>query len=397
MNERDPKLEEALRAHLREEPPSALDAKILAAAHQAVASGPRKVGPEATRPQRWWMPLAAAAAIGVIAIGIVQQMPKDAAIDATSVGNAPVQAPAPTAKLAEKVAPPAEQAPAPAVAQSQPPASDAGDRVGNARSAPAAVPPPPPAPAPARDAMVPQKKQKEAEMPRSTEPTAAPAAPPPAAPPPAASPPTASRAAAPPAAAPPAAAPSPAPAPPASTGVLASRENKAVAPSPFPAAPPQPLQKTELASSEAKRDESRDAPTEAAKETADAQMADARKDAATNRQSAAGAAAPAAPPPGAAPASPSPSLDARSAPRQQLSTSASERTRSLESQIGQQAGKVGNEYAALARDPDAWIVRIRKLRDEGNTAQAVRELREFRALVPDAEKKLPADLKSLQP
>ena len=51
----------------------------------------------------------------------------------------------------------------------------------------------------------------------------------------------------------------------------------------------------------------------------------------------------------------------------------------------------------LARDPDAWIARIRKLRDEGNTAQALRELREFRALVPDAERKLPADLKSLQP
>jgi hypothetical protein len=51
----------------------------------------------------------------------------------------------------------------------------------------------------------------------------------------------------------------------------------------------------------------------------------------------------------------------------------------------------------LARDPDAWIVRIRKLRDEGNTAQALRELREFRALVPDAEKRLPPDLKSLQP
>jgi hypothetical protein len=55
------------------------------------------------------------------------------------------------------------------------------------------------------------------------------------------------------------------------------------------------------------------------------------------------------------------------------------------------------EMQALARYPDAWIVRIRKLRDEGNIAQAQRELKEFRALVPDAERKLPADLKSLQP
>ena len=37
-------------------------------------------------------------------------------------------------------------------------------------------------------------------------------------------------------------------------------------------------------------------------------------------------------------------------------------------------------------------MRIRKLRDEGNTAEALRELREFRDLVPDAERRLPADL-----
>ena len=35
---------------------------------------------QATRPQRWWMPLAAAAAIGVVAIGIVQLMPKDSLV-----------------------------------------------------------------------------------------------------------------------------------------------------------------------------------------------------------------------------------------------------------------------------------------------------------------------------
>ena len=46
-----------------------------------------------------------------------------------------------------------------------------------------------------------------------------------------------------------------------------------------------------------------------------------------------------------------------------------------------------------ARDPDAWIARIRKLRDEGRTAEALRELKEFRASVPDAEKRLPADLR----
>jgi hypothetical protein len=62
-----------------------------------------------------------------------------------------------------------------------------------------------------------------------------------------------------------------------------------------------------------------------------------------------------------------------------------------------QSKNAEEEMRALARDPDAWIARIRKLRDEGNTAQALRELKEFRSLVPDAERKLPADLKSLQP
>src|SRR4030095_14767926 len=96
MNERDPELEKLYREHSRGEPPSALDAKILAAAHRAVASGPQKIGAEATRPQRWWMPLAAAAAIGVVAIGFIQQVPKETAIDATSVATAPTTpAPAP--------------------------------------------------------------------------------------------------------------------------------------------------------------------------------------------------------------------------------------------------------------------------------------------------------------
>ena len=55
------------------------------------------------------------------------------------------------------------------------------------------------------------------------------------------------------------------------------------------------------------------------------------------------------------------------------------------------------DMRTLARDPDAWIVRIRKLRDDGNVAQAQRELKEFRTLVPDAERRLPQDLRSLQP
>jgi hypothetical protein len=48
-----------------------------------------------------------------------------------------------------------------------------------------------------------------------------------------------------------------------------------------------------------------------------------------------------------------------------------------------------------ARDPDAWIARIRKLRDDGNTAEAIRELREFREYVPDADRRIPPDLRDL--
>ena len=48
-----------------------------------------------------------------------------------------------------------------------------------------------------------------------------------------------------------------------------------------------------------------------------------------------------------------------------------------------------------ARDPDAWIAQIRKLLDEGRTAEAIRELRDFREFVPDAERRIPPDLREL--
>lgn len=51
------------------------------------------------------------------------------------------------------------------------------------------------------------------------------------------------------------------------------------------------------------------------------------------------------------------------------------------------------EARAKARDPDAWLARIRKLRDEGHEADAIRELREFRRVVLDAQARLPADLR----
>jgi hypothetical protein len=321
MNERDPELEKLYREHSREEPPSALDAKILAAAHRAVESGPRKVG-EATRPQRWWMPLAAAAAIGVVAIGVIQQVPKETAIDATSV--APSTAPARA---------PATQPPPPVDEKSTTNQRDALPLEANPlakkqKEALATAPPPPAAPA-AKPAMPKSTVEREADR----------------------------------------------------------RENKVAAdklaeePKPFPDAPAQ--RKTEVAASvEGKRD----MPMEQS-------LADARKDAfrEEQRQAAAPAVAGAATAPAPPAAAPAP------APAPALANRLRAQSESGAAGAIAQSKNADEEMRALARDPDAWIARIRKLRDDGNTAQALRELKEFRALVPDAQRRLPADLLAMQP
>ena len=71
----DDAVERAWREHSRETPPASLDDAILAAAHRAVGSRP--VVAEAREPWRWWMPLAAAATIGAIAIGVIQNLPNE--------------------------------------------------------------------------------------------------------------------------------------------------------------------------------------------------------------------------------------------------------------------------------------------------------------------------------
>ncbi len=88
---RDPALDAAWRAHATDTPPPALDAAILAAAHRAVKSAPAKIGPgaQARRPWRWWTPLAAAAVIGVIAIGVLQTAPQEPDPTKAVVSDAP--------------------------------------------------------------------------------------------------------------------------------------------------------------------------------------------------------------------------------------------------------------------------------------------------------------------
>ena len=121
LPERDPALERAWRAQSRETPPVELDRAILAAAHRAVGSGPREASqsPEAKQPQRWWMPLAAAATIGAVAVGLLQLTPQDADIVAPTeriAAVAPRQDAATSDRTTSATAAPPPAAPAPTTA-----------------------------------------------------------------------------------------------------------------------------------------------------------------------------------------------------------------------------------------------------------------------------------------
>jgi hypothetical protein len=363
--ERDPSLERAWRAHSRETPPSELDRAILAAAHRAVGSGPQEAAKpaEATRPQRWWMPLAAAATIGVIAIGILQLTSPDQSL------VAPNERVAAVARHSAE-----EKSPAPAVSQSATDAMKERDAA---------------APATRNDlAGVEQKKKQEA----------LPASPVPAAPPQKPAAPIERQA-------------------PLVTGNLTARAPESH-PEPFPGA----ADARKNAGGEMKRDAAADTAAKAAEAIAPApavapqtpppataeERAAARKDTPLERQQLAAATDKTTA--GAA------SGRSGAAAERDVSSFASAPAPPLASPRARESGLARNEapvqaapaaapppavaktlaltdeLRAKARDPDAWIMRIRKLRDEGNTAEALRELREFRDLVPDAEQRLPADL-----
>jgi hypothetical protein len=113
---RDPRVDAAWSALSREEPPAALDARILAAAHRAVGAGPQRAEVrEATRPERWWWPLAAAASIGAVAFGVLQVLgPQPSDVPQTEravVSDAPVQSPQSTPAAPPAAEPPRASAP----------------------------------------------------------------------------------------------------------------------------------------------------------------------------------------------------------------------------------------------------------------------------------------------
>jgi len=380
VNDPDPHddvLAAAWRSQSEDQPPPALDATILAAAHRAVGSGPRGASAharEATRPQRWWMPLAAAATIGVVVIGILQVAPQ-APFD-TVIGE--------RADFPERAARKAE---APSVA---PPVSS------NA-TAPVVTPPGPaveqaPAPSPTRESVpVPAI---------SPTPPVAVAVP---APVPAISP------TSPVAVAVPAPVPAIPPTPPVNVAV----------PPPVPAAPAPQKQAMVAESAPAPRAaEPQPFPADAGAKKLEADSAsrqDERKDAAEVSRNAgvnsgaAGGVATAPPPPAApamaqraqaaaAPPAALGKLDGRmrenSAARDEATTSSAPAAASPRQAPSELSAA---ELQQRARDPEAWIAEIRALRNSGRIAEATAQMREFRRDVPDAATRLPADLRAWYP
>lgn len=153
---RDPRFDAAWAAASNEEPPPSLDAAILAAARREVGARPRPAEapvPEATRPERWWFPLAAAATIGAVALGLLQIVGRDGVFD--DGAPAVVSDMPPGATAARREAPARDSAtakaetPTTAAAMSGAPAAARGDAAvrapgdGSAGPLPQATPPRP--------------------------------------------------------------------------------------------------------------------------------------------------------------------------------------------------------------------------------------------------------------
>ena len=387
--ERDPQLDAAWREHSSEMPPATLDAAILAAAHRAVGSKPTCSTPQdaggsasetglhtraATGPQRWWMPLAAAATIGAVALGILQTAPQDQSVvapSATDMRSVPTAVPpramsTVASEVAPPVAPPAAPPAAPPVAPAMaPPARDKLDAVdrkdaplGERGAAAPSTPMPVPAAAPVPRAMPPAAPANViAEAPAtSANATAA--------------------------------------APATSAGKIAARRAEAdaapfpSAPPPAPAAAPQPFpaeKKNEFADAMApQRQRASDAPQK--QQASEAPQRQQASEATAPRQKQAAE----SPPPArmAAASDEARERSAAAAPSSFASGAAAPGTVALAKTAS------SADSSAKAIDIDGWIVRIRKLHDEGKLADAAKELVALRAAVPDADRRLPPELRA---
>jgi len=100
----DPHVDAAWRALSSEEPPKSLDAAIMAAARREVGARPQKIGTrEAMADRRRWWPLAAAATVAAIAVGVLQLTTPDQigtpASDKTIVSDVPAPASRPAPEM----------------------------------------------------------------------------------------------------------------------------------------------------------------------------------------------------------------------------------------------------------------------------------------------------------
>jgi hypothetical protein len=100
----DPRFDAAWRALSSEEPPKSLDTAITAAARREVGARPQKTGTRETMAdrRRWW-PLAAAATVAAIAVGVLQLTTPDQigapVVDTTIVSDMPAPASRPAPQM----------------------------------------------------------------------------------------------------------------------------------------------------------------------------------------------------------------------------------------------------------------------------------------------------------
>ena len=337
---RDPRFDAAWRTASNEEPPATLDDAIRAAARREVSAGPQSMPRASSRsalsPQRWWAPLAAAATIGAIAIGVLQLASPDKVVAPASDKAVVSDMPAPASSVGAPAPPPAITAP-PA---EQPASASPGNADERAARPPAAPAPAPAAPA-AKRASAPPTLRKDAAVPFPAKQEAA----------------------------------ADAEADAAKTTTERQREVDTLdAAKPASAAEPFPA---DAVKREAKEDSTRKAaPAAPSANAVGAGLASgklATPPAQAAREEARGDAA----------------LTSRPTPRMQQSNVA--RQRADGTAPGTRA-KVAPKLAV----PD-WIALIRRLRDEGNTDEAAKELAAFRAAYPDPDGLLPPDLRNWKP
>ncbi len=405
---RDPRFDATWRALSRDEPPAALDDAIRAAARRGAHAGPRPVGvpaahvPSALRPQRWWWPLAAAATIGAVAIGLLQLATPEhvgaPTADKGVVSDIPIvpEQARRKAEAAREELPPADAAKVfkqatdeSAVRHPQPSAPAA------PRTQSSATPSPPAASMQRKDAASPVAPS--ARVPGT--PTFA------AAPPPASSPPAEK---------------------PSSAAEQKTRQAAANAAAPAPAAEPFPADAAKRGAKETASSAPTPSKTESEGGSAGAlsgRLVEAPAPA-QQGQTQAGAPAPAAPLPApraktlggavaqdsltTAPATAAGTV-ASTAPRSALEPSstperaASARGATREAQLAKSsiAQSVDAQSELGAKHPPLpvadWITLIRKLRDDGKPDDAAKELAAFRTAYSDHERLLPPDLRDWHP